>query len=1050
MNKIYARIWSNAKQAWVVTSELAMSCGAPRLSANKTIIALSLSALFAQVAPVMAMDYYNEIISGSQILGNGDTATSSTIISGGRQLISAGGVAATTLVSRGTQTIYSGGSATSTTLNTGGLQNIDFGGSATFTTLNNGGIQTITSGGSATFTTLNNSGIQTISSGGSATFTTLNNGGIQTITSGGSATSTTLNNGGIQTISSGGSATSTVIAGGSQHIRGGGYASATTLLSGGKQIISVGGSAYDTTVCAGGIHEINSGGSSESATISSGGIISISAGGIADAIIISVGGIVNTNTSASVNGTNASGSFSISSGIASGILLENSGRLDVLSGGKASNTIVNSGGNLHVSRGGSVTSTTVNSGGYQHIYSNGSASATILNSGGLLIVNSGGLASGTTLNAGGVLSISNGGVASDITISAGGALQMNTSASVSGTNANGSYDVTSRSARNVILENTGRLDVLSDGNASNTIVNAGGTLNVSSGGILFDTTVLTDGGNLTGAAINSGTVQYNLSGASTQNVNLSGPGQLTKSGGGTLTLVGQLQQQQINLNAGQLVMANLQATTDVIAVAGTHLSMTNGTTFTGMIDPTDITIDGSSTWNVTANSLIDTLTHAGNINFQYGSTPKTLTITGLTGNGGTITLNSVLGDSSSPTDKVILNGGRASGKTYVAVVNQGGLGAPTTGNGIVVIDAINGATTDAGAFELKSAVMAGAYNYNLSRNDNQSWYLRSQENNYRDAMWDYAALTTQSMDYDRALAGTADTRRQYQSSVNSPFWGRIGAGELTHTGTGNLLAGEVPNSTGDYGFVQLGADVWQQNTSAANVRAGAYVAAGGMHNTVSNNNGQQVGVNRDTIYTGGLYLTAESTQGWRVDSLIQVSHHDLSASPQDGTSLSTKGTGWLASVEAGWTVPLRSAFTLEPQLQYTIQGINLNDSRDGVADMRWSGSQRQQVRAGVKLANQVAPATATNLAPLSWWVTPSIIQSFGGSSTMQAGVNGIQNSQVNFNTGKNGTGLSLDGGVNMHVRDNAALGVRGGYSHTLNGNSAGGYYGQISLNLSFH
>jgi type V secretory pathway adhesin AidA len=63
------------------------------------------------------------------------------------------------------------------------------------------------------------------------------------------------------------------------------------------------------------------------------------------------------------------------------------------------------------------------------------------------------------------------------------------------------------------------------------------------------------------------------------------------------------------------------------------------------------------------------------------------------------------------------------------VRNVGGPGALTTGNGILVVDAINGATTAAGNFALSHTVEAGAYDYLLSRGQTSgttdNWYLRS-------------------------------------------------------------------------------------------------------------------------------------------------------------------------------------------------------------------------------------------------------------------------------------------------------------------------------------
>ncbi len=64
------------------------------------------------------------------------------------------------------------------------------------------------------------------------------------------------------------------------------------------------------------------------------------------------------------------------------------------------------------------------------------------------------------------------------------------------------------------------------------------------------------------------------------------------------------------------------------------------------------------------------------------------------------------------------------------VNNVGGGGASTASDGIMVVEALNGATTSAGAFVLNGRVAAGAYEYFLfkggvSADTDENWYLRS-------------------------------------------------------------------------------------------------------------------------------------------------------------------------------------------------------------------------------------------------------------------------------------------------------------------------------------
>jgi len=995
--------------------------------------------------------------------------TSGTILSaGGNQYVAGGGhTSATTVLSGGNQNVYSGGSASGTVINSGGRMFIDSGavvtgltqsagaalninanavtdgnnslghfsvsgGIATNVLLENGGNLFVSAGNSASDTVINSRGIVNIY--GSATSSIINNLGTLYVANGGTTLATTVNAGGTDYVMTGGTATSSVInlngkqtvfgtatgtklnSGGVQTINVGGVgnntsisnqtsqvifgtANSASVLSGGSQYIYNGGTASQTVISGGGLMDIKSGGTALNASFNSGGMLHAEDGSFAAGLTMASGSILSAGTGSTLSGLNSLGAFSISDGQAKNVLLENNGKLVVGPAGSADGTVINNGGWEVVS--GTATGTTVNSGGLQSVMNGGSAISTLVNNGGTLSVLSGGMASLVTIKSGGRLSVSNGGAATDTTVA------------------------------------------------------SGGLLDIADGG------VLTLAGN---SFSNNGITTWDTTTTASLDTKLTGSGQLTKNGTGLLTLGGTLSQSQVNLNAGSLVMDGLQAFTNIIAQAGTTLSLINSATLTGIIDPTDVNIDSSSTWNITGDSLVDTLTNAGSIVFlpsQGAFTPHTLTATNLTGNGGTITLNTVAGDSSSPVDKVVIDGGRASGSTGLRILNRGGLGAQTTGNGIAVIQAINGATTDSGAFSMTQPLAAGAYSYSLYRNADQSWYLTSQQVqqaqsagndstpvvagpvNYRDGMWSYAAMPSLSMDYDRLVAGSADTRFHY--APDSRVWGRVAAGQLRHPDSGSLTGGSVPESSSAYSFFQLGGDLWQLDGADADWRAGVFGATGLMRSDVWRDGGSaDAGTDRDTVYTGGAYVSGRSHAGLHIDGLLQASRHNLKAASNDDTRLSTHGKGWLASAEVGQAFSVSPALALEPQLQYTVQGLSLNDGQDEAASLSWSDSRRQSVRAGLKLGTaQDAKAT------LAWWVTPSVTQSYGGHSGFTASAPGVAGSEASFRSNLSGTSVGLNGGVNARIRQNVTLGVQGGWSESLHGGEAGGYYGLVNLGVSF-
>ncbi|MGB3123406.1 MAG: autotransporter outer membrane beta-barrel domain-containing protein, partial [Pseudomonas sp.] len=153
-----------------------------------------------------------------------------------------------------------------------------------------------------------------------------------------------------------------------------------------------------------------------------------------------------------------------------------------------------------------------------------------------------------------------------------------------------------------------------------------------------------------------------------------------------------------------------------------------------------LNIDGSSSLAVTQGSLrpytagqLATLNNAGTIDMTTGSNSATDTFTlhgNYVGNNGQLWLQTVLGDDTSATDKLVVSDGTLSGHTQLAVTNLGGAGGFTANNGIEVVQALNGAVSSNDAFALKGSVSAGAYEYLLFKGGvtagtENNWYLRS-------------------------------------------------------------------------------------------------------------------------------------------------------------------------------------------------------------------------------------------------------------------------------------------------------------------------------------
>jgi hypothetical protein len=119
-----------------------------------------------------------------------------------------------------------------------------------------------------------------------------------------------------------------------------------------------------------------------------------------------------------------------------------------------------------------------------------------------------------------------------------------------------------------------------------------------------------------------------------------------------------------------------------------------------------VNLTQGTVWTMTGNSNATSLTNDAS---QIVYTPptgdptqlasyKTLTAMNYTGVGGTIQLNTFLGDDSAPSDRLIINGGAATGATKLDIRNTTGAGAETVSNGILVVQANAGADPVAEGF----------------------------------------------------------------------------------------------------------------------------------------------------------------------------------------------------------------------------------------------------------------------------------------------------------------------------------------------------------------
>ncbi|EON8580352.1 calcium-binding autotransporter Cah [Escherichia coli] len=850
---------------------------------------------------------------------------------------------------------------------------------------------------------------------------------------------------------------------GGQWIQNGGIAGNTTVTTNGRQVVLEGGTASDTVIRDGGGQSLNGlavnttlnnrgeqwvheGGVATGTIINRDGYQSVKSGGLATGTIINTGAEGGPDSDNSYTGQKVQGT-------AESTTINKNGRQIILFSGLARDTLIYAGGDQSVH--GRALNTTLN-GGYQYVHRDGLALNTVINEGGWQVVKAGGAAGNTTINQNGELRVHAGGEATAVTQNTGGALVTSTAATVIGTNRLGNFTVENGKADGVVLESGGRLDVLESHSAQNTLVDDGGTLAVSAGG------------KATSVTITSGGALIADSGATVEGTNASGKFSIDGTSGQASGLLLE--------NGGSFtVNAGGQAGNTTVGHRGT-LTLAAGGSLSGR---TQLSKGASMVLNGDVVSTGD-IVNAGEIRFDNQTTPNAalsravaksnspvtfhkLTTTNLTGQGGTINMRVRL-DGSNASDQLVINGGQATGKTRLAFTNVGNsnLGVATTGQGIRVVDAQNGATTEEGAFALSRPLQAGAFNYTLNRDSDEDWYLRS-ENAYRAEVPLYTSMLTQAMDYDRILAGS----RSHQTGVNGENNSvrlSIQGGHLGHDNNGGIARGATPESSGSYGFVRLEGDLLRTEVAGMSLTTGVYGAAGHSSVDVKDDDGSRAGTVRDDAGSLGGYLNlVHTSSGLWADIVAQGTRHSMKAS-SDNNDFRARGWGWLGSLETGLPFSITDNLMLEPQLQYTWQGLSLDDGQDNAGYVKFGHGSAQHVRAGFRLGshNDMTFGEGTSSRdtlrdsakhsvselPVNWWVQPSVIRTFSSRGDMSMGT-AAAGSNMTFSPSRNGTSLDLQAGLEARIRENITLGVQAGYAHSVSGSSAEGYNGQATLNMTF-
>ncbi|HFN4394716.1 TPA: autotransporter outer membrane beta-barrel domain-containing protein, partial [Escherichia coli] len=432
---------------------------------------------------------------------------------------------------------------------------------------------------------------------------------------------------------------------------------------------------------------------------------------------------------------------------------------------------------------------------------------------------------------------------------------------------------------------------------------------------------------------------------------------------------------------------------------GTGTVNTAGTLILGKTDSPVML--ASSQVNITENGTLSgyggvsgNVTNSGTLDLRADAPGNVLTVGGnYTGNNGRLLINTVLGDDSSATDKLVIKGD-ASGQTRVAVTNAGGTGAQTL-NGIELIHVDGNA--DSAEFVQAGRIAAGAYDYTLGRgqgSNSGNWYLTSGRNT-PDPMPGPEPEPAPTPDpgsrpepvpggYDNDLRPEAGSYTANMAAANTLFVTRLHErlGPVQYT---DVMTGETKNTSmwmrhegghnrwrdgtgqlktqGNRYVVQLGGDIAQWGRGETDRwYLGVMAGYGNDHNNTDSVRTGYRSKGSVNGYSTGLYATwfanDETHNGAYLDTWAQYGWFDNHVKGDGLPGESWKSKGLTASLETGypWKAGEFSGshgslneWYVQPQAQVVWMGVKADEHRESNGTrVESTGDGNVRTRLGVK------------------------------------------------------------------------------------------------------
>ncbi|EBJ1757107.1 fibronectin-binding autotransporter adhesin ShdA [Salmonella enterica] len=482
---------------------------------------------------------------------------------------------------------------------------------------------------------------------------------------------------------------------------------------------------------------------------------------------------------------------------------------------------------------------------------------------------------------------------------------------------------------------------------------------------------------------------------------------LTKLGAGKLTLSGaNTYSGDTNVQEGTLwlsgdgTIGEMGSQQAVNVASDATFGGSNGTTVNGKVTNEGTLVFGDSEETGAILTLNGDLINMGTL--ASGSSSSTLGNTlyvdgDYTGNGGSLYLNTVLGDDDSATDKLVISGD-ASGTTDL-YINGIGNGAQTT-NGIEVVDV--GGTSTSDAFVLKNEVNASLYTYRLYWNESDNdWYLASKAQSddddsgsdvtppdddsdvtppddggdvapqyradigaYMGNQWMARNLQMQTL-YDREGS-------QYRNADGS-VWARFKAGKAES----EAVSGNIDMDS-NYSQFQLGGDILAWGNGQQSVTVGVMASYINADTDSTGNRGadgsQFTSSSNVDGYNLGVYATwfadAQTHSGAYVDSWYQYGFYNNSVESGDAGSESYDSTANAVSLETGYRYDIAlsngNTVSLTPQAQVVWQNYSADSVKDNYGTrIDGQDSDSWTTRLGLRVDGKLYKGSRTVIQPFA-------------------------------------------------------------------------------------